>query len=92
MYTVYIIKISVSGRRYIGLTVDFDKRIKQHNHGYTKSTATKGSWKLIYKESYSNKIEAVKRERQIKSYKGGNALTKLLGRDGSVVERVIGND
>ena len=92
MFTVYILKNTITGRRYIGSTKDFNRRLAEHNSGHTKSTATKGQWNLIYSEIYENEIQARRRERQIKSYKEGNALIKLLSRDGSVAERVIGND
>ncbi len=35
-------------------------------------------WELIYIEKFNNKIEAVKREKQIKSYKGGEAFKRLI--------------
>lgn len=92
MFTVYIIQNSITGRRYIGSTNNIDRRLIEHNCGHTKSTATKGKWKTIYTEIFENEIEAKRRERQIKSYKGGNALKELLSRGGSVAERVIGND
>lgn len=33
---------------------------------------------LIYEEVFANKSEALKREKQIKSYKGGNEFKKLF--------------
>lgn len=92
MFKVYIIKNAITGRKYVGSTNNLDRRLIEHNCGHTKSTATKGKWRLIHSETFENEIDTRKRERQIKSYKGGNALTRLLSRDGSVAERVIGND
>jgi putative endonuclease len=54
------------------------KRIKGHNSSKSRWTRKKGPWHLIYKEEYPTKKEAFSRERQIKSYKGGEALRKLL--------------
>ncbi len=34
---------------------------------------------MVYYEKFSSKREAIKREKQIKSYKGGNAFKKLIG-------------
>ena len=78
MYTVYILRNTFTNRHYIGSTNDYDRRLFEHNSGQTKSTRQKGEWKLIYKELYSTNLEAKRRERQIKSYKGGNAFKKLI--------------
>ena len=78
MFNVYILKNTRSGRHYIGSTNNLERRITEHSRGQTKSTKQKGSWKLIYKEVYTDIIEARKRERLIKSYKGGNGFRKLL--------------
>ena len=44
---------------------------------------------LIYKEMYSDRLEAFTREKQIKSYKGGEAFKKLVDKSvgGGVVNR-----
>lgn len=78
MFTVYILKNTISGRHYIGSTNDLVRRLVEHNRGQTKSTRQKGEWEIIYKEEYKTAIEAKKRESVIKSYKGGNAFKKLL--------------
>ncbi len=78
MFTVYILKNTISGRHYIGSTGDLIRRISEHNRGQTKSTRQKGEWVIVYKEEYETAIEAKRREKLIKSYKGGNAFKKLL--------------
>ena len=84
MYTVYILQNTLTNRHYIGSTNDFDRRLIEHNRGQTKSTRLRGKWFLIYKEVYKTNIEAKRRERLIKSYKGGNAFKKLIA---AVVQR-----
>ena len=78
MFTVYIIKSEPSGRYYVGFTSNIDDRLKHHNSNATKSTKGKGPWKLVYQEQFSEKRAAWLREREIKSYKGGNAFKKLI--------------
>ncbi len=80
MHFVYILRSDVNGKYYIGSTEDLNKRLNYHNSGKVKSTKAFKPWKIIYKETFKNKIDALKRERQIKSYKGGNAF-KLLVRN-----------
>ncbi|HUY69712.1 MAG TPA: GIY-YIG nuclease family protein [Candidatus Tyrphobacter sp.] len=81
-YYVYIIQSKKTGRYYIGLTSDIEERLRHHNSGANKSTKGRGPWVLIHKELYKTKREAWERERQIKSYKGGEAFKKLI--DGGV--------
>ncbi|MEK7078804.1 MAG: GIY-YIG nuclease family protein [Patescibacteria group bacterium] len=78
MSTVYILQNNQSKRYYIGSTNDIDRRITEHNRGQTKSTRVAGNWMIVYKEEFDNRIDAKRRERQIKSYKGGNAFKKLI--------------
>ena len=78
MFTVYILRNKSTGRHYIGSTNDIDRRMEEHNRGQTKSTRQKGYWELIYREEFDTVLEAKQRERQIKSYKGGNGFKKLI--------------
>jgi len=78
MYTVYILRNSLTGRHYIGSTGNLERRIAEHKRGQTQSTRQKGTWGIIYTEKYSNALEAKRREKLIKSYKGGNGFKKLI--------------
>lgn len=78
MYTVYIIQSDKSGNYYIGFTSDLSDRLKHHNSGANKSTKNNRPWSLIYKEQFVDKKSAWLREKEIKSYKGGNAFKKLI--------------
>lgn len=81
MFTVYILRNTVTERHYIGSTNNLIRRISEHNRGQTKSTRQKGLWELIYKEEYSESIGAKRREKKIKSFKGGEGFKKLLLRE-----------
>ncbi|MHB1330630.1 MAG: GIY-YIG nuclease family protein [Minisyncoccota bacterium] len=70
MHFVYIIKSTVRERFYIGVSRDPAKRLNQHNSGFTKSTKPYRPWKLIYKEVYTSKQEACKREWHLKHPSG----------------------
>lgn len=78
MFITYILRNTLTGRHYIGSTNDKERRLTEHNRGQTKSTKQNGRWEIIYKEEYLLGVDAKKRERQIKSYKGGNAFKKLI--------------
>ncbi len=78
MYTVYVIQSEKNHSYYTGFTKNLERRLYEHNHNNTRSLINKGPFTLVYKEEFFNIQEARERERQIKSYKGGNAFKKLL--------------
>jgi len=49
-----------------------------HNKGCSSYTKKFRPWKLIHIEKHLTRSEAVKREMEIKSYKGGNKFKELL--------------
>ncbi len=79
MYFTYILRNNNTGRHYVGSTNNLERRIKEHNRGQTKSTRAADGWELLFKEGYLTSKDAKKREREIKSYKGGNLFKKLIG-------------
>ena len=51
---------------YVGYTSDIKKRIKLHNLGKGAKFTRGRKWKLIYKEKFNSKNEAISREYYIK--------------------------
>ena len=78
MYFVYIIKSLKDGKFYIGSTSNVESRLVFHNSGRQRSTKHRIPFILVYTETYLNHTDAEKREKQIKSYKGGEAFKRLL--------------
>lgn len=78
MYFTYIIKSIITGNFYIGFTEDLEKRLEYHNIGLNKSTRNKGPWKLVYKEKYTNKSDAIKRERFLKKQRNTEFYNRLI--------------
>ena len=78
-YYIYILE-NPEGKHYIGYTNNLEDRLKRHNTNQVRWTSKKGPWNIIYKEIYETRQEAYRREKQIKSYKGGEAFKKLLWR------------
>ena len=79
-YYVYVIK-SIEGHKYIGMTEDLELRMNQHNDKTLSFWTKRGTdWKLIYKENYNKKTEALKREKWLKSGVGREYLQKKLSK------------
>lgn len=81
VYFVYVIQNSETKMLYIGFTGNLKQRITEHQEGkslFTRKSRKNGQWKLIYFEGYSNKKDAMSRERFLKGGSGRNYLKKQL--------------
>jgi len=76
---VYILRSLKDQRYYIGETSDVEARVEFHNSGRQRSTKSRIPFVKVLIEEYANREEALKREKQIKSWKGGEAFKKLIG-------------
>jgi putative endonuclease len=78
MIFVYILQSEVDKGYYIGICKDLDSRLVKHNQGGVRSTKNRRPFKVIYTEEFENYATARQREKEIKSFKGGNSFKKLL--------------
>ena len=79
MVLLYILE-NDQGKHYTGITsVPLKSRVAKHNRGEVCSTKFYRPWSLIYSEEFGDFESARKREKQIKSWHGGNAFKKLIG-------------
>lgn len=83
MFTVYAIVSESTDKIYIGQTINLAERLKQHNANdlthlgqFTKQN--KGPWTLAHKEEFETRTEALKREKQLKSYRGRQFIKNLI--------------
>lgn len=79
VFSVYILKSSVTDQYYIGQTSDIDKRLLRHNSGYSKSTKAGKPWKLVYSENFDTRQQAMNREAELKKYKSRVMIEKIVG-------------
>lgn len=79
-YYVYAIYNAQCNKIYIGQTKNLDDRLKLHNEkifrGYTSQF--EGSWIVIYKEKVNSRQEALKREKQLKSFRGREFIKEQI--------------
>ena len=80
MYFVYVIESRQDASWYIGYRTNLKRRISDHNTGNGCVTTAKksGGWKLIYFECYTNKQDALGREKFLKGGSGRKYLYKQL--------------
>ena len=63
---------------YTGYTSHLSKRLKKHNANHAGFTGRANDWIIMYHETFVNKTEALKRERQIKGFKNRERIEKLI--------------
>ena len=78
MGIVYILFSKKLNKFYIGVSVDIDRRLNEHNSGKSKFTSRGVPWQLMYTEVFPTLIEAKKRELQIKKRKSRIYLQELI--------------
>jgi putative endonuclease len=81
-YRVYVLE-NANGKRYIGLSEDPQKRLAQHNAGFSEWTAKHGPWKISWLSRILSINEARKLENLMKRQKGGTGLNRLMSKLGS---------
>ena len=67
-YTVYVLHSEKYDKIYIGCTSNLEERFKSHNELGTKGWTVKfRPWSIVHTEEFESKLEAMKREKQLKS-------------------------
>ncbi len=77
-FHVYILLSETTNRYYVGQTQDVTERLAYHNANYSKSLRNRGPWQLVYQEEYKTRGQAMRRERQIKSWKDRGMIELLV--------------
>ena len=75
---MYIIESTTRKYRYVGITKNLERRLKEHNVGANKTTSPYKLFILKYTESFDSRLEARKREMFFKSGEGRELLNNLL--------------
>lgn len=80
MCYVYILQ-NPKGKLYIGITENLATRLADHNRTDCicgKYTRKNGPWELVWSEEHPNRSSAIRRERQIKSWKSSRYIRETL--------------
>ena len=78
-YSVYILESESTGKLYIGQTNDLDRRLRQHQRGYVRSTKRRGPWKLLKRVELESRADAVMLELKLKKMKNPARVRAYLG-------------
>ena len=79
MFTVYVLYSEVYKKIYIGYTSNLEERFKSHNELGTKGWTIKfRPWKIVYTELFEQEIDAMLREKQLKTASGRQWIWTLI--------------
>jgi putative endonuclease len=79
MFILYALYSESFDKIYVGMTSNIEERFKSHNELSTKGwTKSFRPWKIIYQEEHASKIEALKREKQLKGAAGRSFIRSLI--------------
>jgi len=77
VFSVYVLKSINESKLYVGIAINVDERLNEHNRGKSKYTKAFLPWLIIYQEPIGNSELARKREKYLKSTAGKNFLRKM---------------
>jgi putative endonuclease len=76
MVTVYVLK-GISGKRYVGITNDLTRRLREHHSNRSKGSQVIGEFFLLHTEEFADHSSARTREKYLKSGQGREWLDEL---------------
>ena len=78
MFYVYLLRSESDCGFYIGFSTNLRGPLRQHQDGESFATKSRGPWKLIYYEAYTEREDAEGREKFLKSGAGRRFLHTQL--------------
>ena len=78
-YYAYVLKSLKTNQLYIGCTNNLIERVKKHNKGLVFATKSETPLKLVYYEACLSKVNAIEREKTLKTGFGRKYLKRRIG-------------
>jgi putative endonuclease len=76
---VYILYSETLNKYYIGCTSDsLAERLRKHLSNHKGFSSRAKDWILVYSETFNNKSEALRREKEIKCWKSRVKIQELI--------------
>lgn len=80
MWHTYILKCK-GGFLYTGVTTDIERRFKEHRAKKARFTSYNPPEKIVYRESFASRSEALKREAEIKTWTRKKKMALIAGQN-----------
>ncbi len=76
----YILYSEKLDKYYVGACTAMERRLYEHNIGYSKFTSTGIPWQIVYTEEYESLLLAKGREKEIKNKKSRVYIEGLISK------------
>jgi len=77
-YYTYVLQSKADSNFYVGYTNNLNRRLEDHNNGKVRSTMNRLSLELVYWEGCLSQVDALKREKYLKSSWGKRYIWNRL--------------
>jgi putative endonuclease len=77
-YFLYVLESVPTGKHYLGIAADVDRRLHEHNTKSGRWTSAYKPWRLVAKDEFLDRAVASRRERFLKSREGIAARKQLI--------------
>ena len=79
MYYTYVLYSRDFDKIYVGFSSELTNRLLAHNdHRNTGWSSRYQPWELLYSEEHPVKCEAMKREKQLKTFRGREFIREMI--------------
>ena len=78
MFFTYILYSTIRNKYYIGSTSNLIEHLKKHNTNHSGFTGHTGDWVIKWTQCFEEKLDATKKEKQIKLWKSRILIVKLI--------------
>jgi len=78
MFYTYALFSKSLDRSYIGQTGNLERRLNEHLSELSTYTKRSDDWELVYHEAHTTRSGAMKREKQLKYFRGREYIRKLM--------------
>ena len=75
--TLYVLRSRCSGKRYVGITNNLARRLREHSRGKTKAGEILSDFKVVYTEDFADHAAARAREKALKGGQGRRWLDEV---------------
>ena len=75
---LYILQSKTSGKYYVGVLDNSERRLTYHNTVEKGFTSRYRPWEIKFRKEYPSKIEVMKVERKIKSWKSRIMIERVI--------------
>ena len=83
-FFTYILQSDQDGSYYIGSSQDPDERLIKHNRNHAGYSSRKRPWRIVWKQEFSCREEAIKMELPIKKQKSKSYIESLISGSSAV--------